>query len=203
MKTKYQTRLAEWSAQSGPSSQGLAGHQRGLKVLVKGRRGCAFGDTGTPWNVISDRQLKELALKMSLDPKFIPMGNSKKIFSPGTVEVPIAFEDDPTNIWTIVARVIHNFAYDLLLGNEFLKQTMCLTDYIHRFVPCLFFGKSRWSMNLLGKTTNRFHGKLGNGIEVSALPDIGSCKNVMNYHWFLERAKAGGFEFLSGPEHRG
>jgi hypothetical protein len=54
------------------------------------------------------------------------MGNSKRIFSPGTVEITMAFEDDPTNIMTVTAYVVENFTYDLLLGKIFLEATSCL-----------------------------------------------------------------------------
>lgn len=177
--------------------------QRGLKVLINGRKKLAFGDTGAGQNVISDHERKELGLMMTSNPTSFPMGNSKRIFSPGTVEVPIAFEDDPTSIWTIIAHVVHTFAYDLVLGNSFLKDTKCLTDCINRFVLCLFSLRPGWSMNLLGETTNRFHGQLGEGIEVFALPDIGSVRNVMNADWAMENAEAGGFEILSQPDNCG
>jgi hypothetical protein len=185
------------------SSPGFLVRQRGLKVLIKGRNDAAFGDTGAGQNMISDRRREELGLTMSSNPTSFPMGNSKRIFSPGTVEVPIAFEDDPMNIITIVAHVVYSFAYDLVLGNPFLKATKCLTNYIHRFVPCLFSLRSGWSMNLLGETTTRFYAHLGKGVAVLALPDIGSVRNVMNADWAIERAKAGGFKILSRPENRG
>ena len=177
--------------------------QRGLRVLIRGRKDSAFGDTGAGQNMISDHRREELGLEMSSNPTSFPMGNSKRIFSPGTVKVPIAFEDDPTNIMTIVAHVVRTFAYDLVLGNPFLKATKCLKNYIHRFVPCLFSLKSGWSMNLLGETTTRFRGQLGKGIEVLALPDIGSVRNVMNADWAMERATTGGIKILSRPENRG
>jgi hypothetical protein len=74
--------------------------------LIKNRKDSAFGDTGAGQNVISNRRRQELGLEMRPDPTSFPMGNSKRIYSPGTVEFPLAFEDDPTNIMTIVAHVV-------------------------------------------------------------------------------------------------
>ncbi|KAE9371432.1 hypothetical protein N431DRAFT_426094 [Stipitochalara longipes BDJ] len=200
-KPQLSTKTGRHSQES--SSPAFVVRQKGLKVLIKGRKDSAFGDTGAGQNVISERRREELGLELSSDPKSFSMGNAKKIFSPGTVKVPIAFEDDPTNIMTIVAHVVHTFAYDLLLGNPFLKATNCLTKYIHRFVPCWFSFKSKYAFNLLGETTNRFRGQLGNGIDILALPDIGSVRNVMNADWAIKRAKAGGFEILSRRENCG
>ncbi|PMD28759.1 hypothetical protein L207DRAFT_574684 [Hyaloscypha variabilis F] len=182
-------------------SDGIIVKQRGIKVLIKNREDSAFGDTGAGQNVISDRRRKELGLQMQPNPKSFPMGNSKRIFSPGTVTVPLAFEDDPTNIMTIVAHVVYTFAYDLLLGNPFLKATKCLTTFIHRFVPCLFSVKSKWSFNLLGETTQRFKAQLGNGILISGLPDIGSARNVMDARLAIDYKDD--FEILSQPENCG
>jgi hypothetical protein len=131
------------------------------------------------------------------------MGNSKKIYSPGTVELSLAFEDDPTKVMTIVMYVVHTFAYDLLLGNPFLQATECLKKFVHRFVPCLFSLPSKWYFNLLGETTHRFKGTLGKGINVMGLPDIGSVRNVMDAGWASDMAQAGGFRILSQPDNCG
>jgi hypothetical protein len=187
----------------GKSQKDFIVEQRGIKVLIKNRKDSAFGDTGAGQNVISDRRRQELGLEMRPDPTSFPMGNSKRIYSPGTVEFPLAFEDDPTNIMTIVAHVVHNFAYDLLLGNPFLQATKCLTKFKHRFVRCLFSVKSLWSFNLLGETTQRFQGRLGKGVPFLGLPDIGSARNVMDAGWAEESGRAAGFKILSGPENCG
>ncbi|KAH6708975.1 hypothetical protein BKA61DRAFT_579971 [Leptodontidium sp. MPI-SDFR-AT-0119] len=130
--------------------------------------------------MISECRRKELGLKMRHQYTSFPMGSSKRIYSPGTVEVPIAFEDDRTNIITIVAHVVH------------------------KFVPCLFSLKSRWSFNLLGETTHRLRGRLGaKGLDILALMDIGSVRNVMNAEWAMARAGDSDFEILSGPENCG
>ena len=184
-------------------SNGFIVQQRGIKVLIKNRKDSAFGDTGAGQNVISERRRKELGLDIRLDPTTFPMGNSKKIFSPGTVEVPLAFEDDPSNILIIIAHVVHTFAYDLLLGNPFLQATKCLTKFVHRFVPCLFSFNSMWSFNLLGETTQRFCGHLGKGIPFLGLPDIGSTRNVMNATWAMAQSHTEGFEILTEPRNCG
>lgn len=186
---------------AGPSTWFVA-RQRGIKVLIGNRKEDAFGDTGAGQNVISDRRRKELGLEMRSLPTSFPMGNSKRIHSPGVVDVPIAFQDDPKNVMTIVCHVVHVFAYDLLLGNPFLNATKCLTKFIHRFVPCLFSLKSKWSLHLLGETSHRFEGQIGN-ITTWGLPDIGSVRNVMNAEWAFNRAKAAGFDIRTGPENCG
>ncbi|KAF4636016.1 hypothetical protein G7Y89_g2060 [Cudoniella acicularis] len=182
---------------------GILVEQRGLKVLINNLKDSAFGDTGAGQNVISDRRREELGLEIRPQPTYFPMGNSKKIYSPGTVELSLAFEDDPKNVMTIVAHVVHSFAYDLLLGNPFLQATQCLTKFMHRFTTCLFSLVSKWSLNLLGETTHRFKGTLGKGVNVLGLPDIGSVRNVMDAKWALDMAQAGGFEILSQPENCG
>lgn len=105
--------------------------QRGLKVLIKNRKESAFGDTGAGQNVISERRREELGLEMRPQPTSFPMGNSKRIFSPGIVDVPIAFEDDPTNVMTVVAHVVHtyvsNFFYLLFLFWH-SEMSFCLGD---------------------------------------------------------------------------
>jgi len=118
---------------------GFLVEQKGLKVLVNDRKESAFGDTGAGQNMISERRRQELGLEICPRPTYFPMGNSQRIFSPGTVEVPLAFEDDPKNVMTIIAHVVQTFAYDLLLGNPFLQATKCLTRFKHRFVS-RFFG---------------------------------------------------------------
>ena len=175
--------------------------QMGLRVLINNRKYAAFGDTGAGQNIISDRRRKELGLEMRPQRISFPMGNSKRIYSSGTVELSLAFEDDPTNIIPIVAYVVYNFAYDLLLGNRFLQKTECFI--LHRFVPCLFSLVSKWSFNLLGETTHRFKGTLGNGVNILGLPDIGSVRNVMDAEWASNMAQTCGFEILSQPENCG
>jgi hypothetical protein len=128
-----QDRQQRYTRYSVPSN-GFLVKQKGLKVLVNNRKESAFGDTGAGQNVISDRRRQELGLEMCPHPTSFPMGNSQRIFSPGTVEVPLAFEDDPKNVMTIIAHVVQTFAYDLLLGNPFLQATKCLTRFKHRFV---------------------------------------------------------------------
>jgi hypothetical protein len=110
--------------------------------MINGYRQSAFGDTGAGQNVSSDRRAKELGLKIRADPSSFPMGNSNRIFSPGTVEFLIAFEDDPGNTVTTVAHLIRAFEYDLLLGNPFLEANKCLTTFFHGFVSCQFPMKS-------------------------------------------------------------
>lgn len=177
---------------AGKASNKFTVEQRGIKVLVYNRKESAFGDTRAGQNVISERRRQELGLYLRPDPTSFPMGNSKRIFSPGTVEFPLAFEDDPTNIVTIVAHVVHTFAYDLLLGNPFLQATKCLTTFKHRFVRCLFSITNMWSFNLLGETTHRFQGQLGKGLPFLGLPDIGSTRNVMDARWAKEKGRAAG-----------
>jgi len=56
----------------------------------------------------------------------------------------------------------------------------------------MFLVNSRWSFNLLGETTHRFQGHLGNDLPFLGLPDIGSTRNVMDARWAEERGKAAG-----------
>ena len=172
---------------------------RGIKGKVKGRDVWAFGDTGAGQNIISARHAEELGLEIHKSPRRLRMGNSKTVFSRGSVNYPWAFSENPDKITSIVAYVLDGFSYDLLLGNPFLKATQTMTKHITRFVKGVFSAHPKWVLNLLGEMSHRLEGVLGGSVRIQGLPDIGSSRNIMNEDW----AKAYGVPIQSGPENCG
>ncbi|KAL5322872.1 hypothetical protein ACEPPN_010851 [Leptodophora sp. 'Broadleaf-Isolate-01'] len=173
--------------------------RRGVKGKVNGKDVWAFCDTGAGQNVIAARHAKQMGLKMKHRPTLLRMGNSNQVLSPGVVRYPWAFSDDPLIVTTIIAHVLDDFKYDCLLGNPFLRFSQLMTKHIHRFVKGVFPSSNIWSLNLLGETSHRVQGVLGNNVVMEALPDIGSSRNVMDAVW----AKSSGFAIRSSPEHCG
>jgi hypothetical protein len=116
----------------------LPDSSRGIKGKVKGREVWAFGDTGAGQNIISARHAEELGLEIRKSPRRLRMGNSKTVFSRGSVNYPWAFSENPEKIMSIVAHILDGFSYDILLGNPFLKATQTMTEHITRFVKGSF-----------------------------------------------------------------
>jgi len=154
---------------------------------------------GLARKIISSQHATEMGLKIHESQKILRMGNSKTIVSPGIVHYPWAFSESPNKITNIVAHVLDGFGHDLLLGNPFLKATQTMTKYISRFVKGFFSTHPRWSLNLLGDTSHRLEGLLGDNVPMQGLPDIGSTRNMMNEDW----AKSQGFSIHTGPENCG
>lgn len=173
--------------------------QRGVRGTVNDHDIWAFCDTGAGQNIMSTRQAKEMGLKIKHSPALLRMGNSNQILSPGFVRFQWSFPDEPLNVTTIIARVLDNFMYDCLLGNPFLQSTKLMTKHLHRFVKGAFPSRNLWRLNLLGETSQRVHGSLGNNVPMEALPDIGSSRNIMDEAW----AQSMGFTIRTGPKHCG
>lgn len=173
--------------------------RRGIKGKVIGRDVWAFGDTGAGQNIISAQHAEELGLHVHKNPRRLRMGNSNTAFSPGIVNYPWAFSENPNEVTNITAHVLDGLEYDLILGNPFLQATQTMTKHISRFVKGVFRAQPKWTLNLLGETSHRLEGLLRGSVPVQGLPDIGSSRNMMNEDW----AKAHQFPIKSGRENCG
>ncbi|KAL2060236.1 hypothetical protein VTL71DRAFT_9631 [Oculimacula yallundae] len=173
--------------------------RRGVRGKANDRDTWAFCDTGAGQNIISARMAKQMGLKMKHQPSLFTMGNSKQVRSLGIVRFEWVFPDDPLNIIKIIAHVLEDFRYDCLLGNAFVRSTKLMTEHIKRFVKGVFPSHKFWSMNLLGETTPRVRGILGNNIDIEALPDIGSSRNIMDESW----ARSAGLSIRTAAENKG
>ncbi|PVH69245.1 hypothetical protein DL98DRAFT_661784 [Cadophora sp. DSE1049] len=171
----------------------------GIKVDIRGQIYSVIGDTGSEFTIISGERRCELGLGMVRKRRKIKMGNSKKLVSQGTVELPLQFPEALSKIPPVVAHVVRDFTFDILLGSALLHATETTTKFIDRFVDCLFPNRNHWAFNCLGKTTQRFEGMMGDGIPFLGLPDTGSRRNIMREDWALQN----GFSIRSENENRG
>jgi hypothetical protein len=137
--------------------------------------------------------------EVTIDPKKIILGNGRKMLSMGTVKLTLAFRDSPDQIINVVARVVKNFSFDILLGNPFLEATQTMQKHLHRFTCCLFPIKNLWSFCRIGETAQRFHATMENNIPFTALADTGSRRNIMSAEWALQH----GLLIRSNPENLG
>lgn len=172
---------------------------RGVRGTVNGQAVIAFCDTGAGQNILSAQYAQEMDLKIDPQPQLLRMANSQQVATLGTVTFPWTFEDDPNNVIHVVAHVLQNFKYDCLLGNPFIRSTALMTKHLHRFVKGAFQPRDSWSMNLLGESSQRVQGMLGDDVCMEGLPDIGSARNVMDEAWAISK----GFSILSHPDNCG
>jgi hypothetical protein len=172
---------------------------RGLRVFVKGQLTSGIGDTGSEETIISEERCREIGEQVIPDPMWITLGNQRRMFSLGKVDIPVAFPDTPGQIMMVLARVVKQFSFDLLLGNPFLEATQTMEKYIHRFVRCLFSTRNLWSFCRVGETRRRFKATMGNDIPFAALADTGSRRNVMSADWAFQQR----FEIRSKPGNLG
>lgn len=187
----------EYSSTFGP--RGFFTPTRRLRVIVKGKLISGIGDTGSKVTIVSEERCRELGARMVSNPEWISLGNQRRIFSPGSALLTIAFLDTPDEITTVVARVVKEFSFNILLGNRFLEATQTMTQYIHRFVRCLFSTRNLWSFYRMGETYQRFNGTMGNQVLFQALADTAARRNIMRADWALRQ----GFEVRSEPENCG
>ena len=173
--------------------------RRGVRGYANDRNIWAFCDTGAGQNIISARMAKQMGLNVKYQPTLFTMGNSKQVNSFGIAHFDWAFSDDPSNIIKIIAHVLDDFKYDCLLGNSFIRATKLMTDHVKRFVKGVFPSRRFWSMNLLGETSQRIQGWLGDYVDMEALPDIGSSRNIMDESW----TRSFGFSIRSAAENMG
>jgi hypothetical protein len=94
----------------------------GIRVDIHGQKYSVIGDTGSEFTIISEERCHELGLGMVKKRQKIKMGNSKKLVSPGTVELPLQFPNSLAKILPVVAYVVRNFDFDILLGSAFLHK---------------------------------------------------------------------------------
>jgi hypothetical protein len=172
---------------------------KGIRVDIRGQIYSVIGDTGSEFTIISEERRHELGLEMVRKRQKIKMGNSKKLVSRGTVELPLQFSESPRKIPPVVAHVVRDFTFDILLGRALLDATETTTTFINRFVGCLFPTQNLWAFYRLGKTTQRFEGMMGDGIPFLGLPDTGSRRNIMRADWALRK----GFSIQTEKENRG
>jgi hypothetical protein len=172
---------------------------RGLRVFVKGQLTSGIGDTGSEETIISEERCRQMGEQVIPDPMWITLGNQRRMYSLGKVNIPVAFPDTPGQIVMVLARVVKQFSFDLLLGNPFLEATQTMEKYIHRFVCCLFPTRNLWSFYRVGETRRRFKATMGNDILFEALADTGSRRNIMRADWAFQQR----FEVRSKPENLG
>jgi hypothetical protein len=158
---------------------------KGIRVDIRGQIYFVIGDTGSEFTIISEERCHELGLEMVRKRQKIKMRNSKKLVSRGTVELHLQFSESLGKIPPVVAHVVRDFTFDILLGGAFLDATETTTRFINRFVGCLFPTRNLWAFYRLGKTTQRFEGMMGDGIPFLGLPDTGSRRNIMRADWAL------------------
>jgi hypothetical protein len=172
---------------------------RGLRVFVNGQLTSGIGDTGSEETIISEKRCREMGEQVIPDPMWINLGNQGRMFSSGRVNMHIAFPDTPSQTVVVLARVVKDFSFDLLLGNPFLEATQTMEKHIYRFVRCLFSARNLWSFCRAGETRRRFKAVMGNEIPFAALADTGSSRNVMSADWASQQK----FEIRSKPENLG
>ncbi|KAH7330464.1 hypothetical protein BKA65DRAFT_59232 [Rhexocercosporidium sp. MPI-PUGE-AT-0058] len=183
---------------------------RGLRVLINGQLVPGIGDTGSEETIVSATRCREMGWTIQPSKKIMRLGNQGIMTSIGTVRIMVSFPDRPTEMVQVLAHVVKNFCFDILLGRPFLKATQTMEKYIHRFKRCFFPARNLWAFYRIGETTQRFHGMMANGNQVpfAALPDTGSRRNVMSAEWALqqglhiqtERENLGWITFPAGPD---
>lgn len=172
----------------------------GLPIVVEGEDIDAFGDTGSCHNIIDAEYARRLGLRIGGKALHLTQGDKTTLFSPGTVELQVAFPEDPMNPLTVVACVVKEFPFDILLGNGFLKKTKMLTTFFHRFKPCNFPRlRLKHSFYSTGSIIERFEVALADGKKVGALLDTGSSCNVIDSVW----ARKSGLRIRKGKKYRG
>ncbi|KAH7383515.1 hypothetical protein BKA64DRAFT_160623 [Cadophora sp. MPI-SDFR-AT-0126] len=177
---------------------------RGLRVLVNEQMISGIGDTGSEETIISEARCLELGATILPDKKLIALANGRKMLSTGTAHVCISFPDAPKKSKTeVLARVVKNFAFDILLGRPFLTATQTMEKHLRRFVRCLFPAKNLWAFYRLGETAERFNATMRlpnqDQIPFAALPDTGSRRNVMSAQWAVRK----GFDIRTEKENIG
>ena len=181
-------------------SSSLLERPSGLKLKVNGKPVNGFGDTGSKYNIVDKWYIQKRKVKMISDPKTLTMGNGASFSSAGYVNLQVSFAGEQDSLTTIVARVVENFPFDLLLAKKFLKATRTLTDKINRFVTCRFPRlRSAMSCHFVDGVSERFHATLGDGIAFEGVLDTGSNCNIISLPW----AAGHGFEVLSAQKHQG
>ncbi|KAF2250476.1 hypothetical protein BU26DRAFT_263937 [Trematosphaeria pertusa] len=153
-------------------------------MIVNDERLDAFGDTGSYHNMVDEEYVRKQGLPIGGHGMKHMLGDKSTLSSLGTVELEVAFEDDPANRTRIVAHVVRDFPFDLLLGNGFLWETKTLTKFFHRFQTCEFprLGSKR-SFHFIGHPSERFNVMLDGSLAVAACLDTGSNCNVVDSTW--------------------
>jgi hypothetical protein len=174
----------------------------GLKLIVNHEPLDGFGDTGSSHNIVNQNWATTRKLGMIKNAMDLTMGNGRKLHSPGYVELDVGFAKENVTARKIIARVVENLPFDLLLSRPFLKATQTLNYFKRRFVKCIFPRlKNLLSMNLLSDEPNgeRFHGLFNDDIQFTAVLDTGSNCNIMELDW----AHSHNLKVLTSDEYRG
>ncbi|KAJ4289532.1 hypothetical protein N0V90_010861 [Kalmusia sp. IMI 367209] len=171
-------------------------------MVVNGDPLDAFGDTGSCHNIVDKdyvRRCQTVTIR-SNETLQLRLGDKSTLLSHGVVELDVSFADEPGKSCTILARVVRNFPFDLLLGKQFLKGTKTLTNFMHRFKPCVFPRLTAgMSFNFIGHKSERLSVALDRRLVVGALLDTGSNCNVMDLEWATKNA----LEVKTSEDHRG
>ena len=172
--------------------QGLAGFANGSSIS-------AIADTGSRKNVISASYAARLGLKIEDQPSSFTLGNSRKVYSTGTVSLSWSFAKSPKEAVSIICHVLPHCIYDLILGNGFLTITETMSRFRYRLTQCIFTIASKLpSFAFLGETCQRLEGVMADDFDVLAVPDSGAERNVMDLRYAIDH----GFSIGRRPRHR-
>lgn len=131
----------------------------------------ASPDTGSDECIVSSHFASKLGKKpVPGTEKTITLANSKKVKSPGMIEVFWKFADDQTP-HILKCWILPGSSNDFVLGSQFLKMTETLTKFSHRIKKVLLPHRHR--LRLMGEEKERIMGLLNHRL-TTALADTGS-----------------------------
>jgi hypothetical protein len=155
--------------------------KRGLSSFVNGSRLSVLADTGAAKNIISAAYVKEREIPISFSPSSFRLGNSVNVNSIGTVTVDYAFAEEPSNIHKLICHVLPHCVYDLILGNAFLTATETMSKFRRRLTECVFSVVNMFHLGFLGNNSLQLEGVLADMYDVTATPDTGAERNVIDF----------------------
>ncbi|KAF4853527.1 hypothetical protein CGCSCA4_v002345 [Colletotrichum siamense] len=131
----------------------------------------ASPDTGSDECIVSSHFASKLGKRpVPGTEKTITLANSKKVQSPGMIEVFWKFANDQTP-HILKCWILPGSSNDFVLGSQFLKMTETLTKFSHRIKKVLLPHRPR--LRLMGEEKERIMGLLNHRL-TTALADTGS-----------------------------
>ncbi|KAK0375500.1 hypothetical protein CLIM01_07156 [Colletotrichum limetticola] len=153
----------------------------------------AIPDTGAGHSFVSSSFAKRLGYRPPPDQPeqghdiSFCMANGKVIKSIGAINAAWIFACDPRRAWSVSFQIINDFAYDVVLGIDFLNTSDTMSQHWARLTR---IPRPSWATKVLftssiGSVSQRLDGEVG-GLPVQALADSGSESNLVSLSFALD-----------------
>lgn len=172
-------------------------YEPSISGFVNDKVVAAFPDSGSPRNIVSHDFVRRERLQIikSTSGK-IQTANGSPVRSLGTVNLHFRFSgEDQTYLREF--HVLSRSLYDVILGNQFLRETKTFTHFAHRIVKKLRGVASKSRVCFTGSPQQMLTG-WADGESTLALPDTGSDICLMSPAYAKER----GYRINTDHVHR-